>query len=138
MTKPIIFHVTVDGIDARVVLNPTPDLDATGPLDSGADHLVVEAARKDAAGGVSWTAIPYRDSKRFVAAALFHAAIFGARPGEPIEVGKVEQSRFYLTPPPGARLKGERIEPARLLEDAAWNASKAKKRRPKQLKAGTP
>jgi hypothetical protein len=85
------FRVTVDDREARIVLNPTaqdPDF-----------VLVVEIKGCDAMGGDAWRPIDYRDTKRFIAAALLYASVFGARPGAPIDVGRVERGQMHIAAP---------------------------------------
>lgn len=91
MSTPIIFRVTVDGHLGRIVLNPFKD--------DAEEQLVVELLGTDAAGGERWTALEYRFSKRFMVAALLYASAFGAQPGQPIEVGRVERSELRVILP---------------------------------------
>lgn len=119
--EPFVFLIDVDGVPARVVVKPTPDTEA------GEDLVIVEAgAHKDALGNTVWTPIPWRDTKRFVAAALIYAGLYGARAGGAHAVGVVERSRVLISPPAASHN----------LQLAAGGAPSAKGRRKKALPPG--
>lgn len=111
----LIFNVMVDGFRGRVVLNPTAA--------EAEDQLVIETHGLDASGADCWTPIYYRDSKRFVTAALLYAAVFGAQPGQPVEVGEVARSKLQIAPPPAFRallsMGVEVADPSRQLKDGS-------------------
>jgi hypothetical protein len=94
VTNPIVFLVTVDGVQARVVLNPQqPKVE---------DRLIIEAfAGTDGVGNPHWKRFLYRDTERFVAAALLYASIFGGTSGKPVDTGAVDRTRVRLTLPAG-------------------------------------
>lgn len=93
----LVFLVTVDGCEARVVLYPM----AKDP-----DRILLVEVRgpDDGVGCASWQPLLYCDTKRFIAAALLYTSVFGARPGEASEVGRVERNKHILPPPACAAL----------------------------------